>query len=121
MLDPGEKGDTMFGIDFISTIELIWVFPLIMVIGAFLMAYYERVDIPILIFSVFISVIVALVFAPYQAIILQPTINALWYGYDWTVPYYLPILGLINLISIFGLGIMAVFNLWKTMGKSLWL
>lgn len=110
----------MFGLENIS-FDMAFFLPIFMLIFATLLAYYEKITIPIAVFSIIISTGIALAFSSMHAIILTPMVNALWYGYSWTYPNYLPILALAYVVSLFLLSGMAVYNLIRTHGKSLWL
>lgn len=115
-------GVGMFGIEMADlTFDLLYFLPITMLILASIMAYYKRITIPMAIFGVLISLGITVLFAPYQAIVLTPLVNCLWFGYSWTFPAYLPIIALAHVISLFTMGILAIYNLYISHGKSLWL
>lgn len=111
-----------FGIELADlSFDVIYFLPVFMMVFAFIMAYYKRVTIPTAVISVIVAVAISVMFAPYQAIVLQPMINAIWYGYSWLTPSYLPILAAIHVTSLFLMAGVALYNLVKTHGKALWL
>lgn len=117
----GFGGAGFFGIEGIDfAFSLIYLIPIIISIIAIIFVFFNRMNKWLAGFSIGGSVIFALLFAPFQSIVITPLVNAIWYGYDWTSPSYLPVIALVWLILTITLSIGAIYNAYITNGKSFW-
>lgn len=102
---------------FTTSLDLIYIFPIAVLVASAIATWYGRLNIWIALLSSLTSISIVWLISDYTNLVMSPLSNAIWYGYSWGL---IEILGLAHLISLFAMTILAIVNLTETKGATLW-
>lgn len=101
----------------LTNIEITTIITVALLILFGILTYTKKMTVGIALISLLGGIVVAWLFASYNQLVISAFSNAIWYNYPWTL---FAVLGLLHMLSMFGLVIMAGYNLYISEGKVIW-
>lgn len=98
-------------------IDLVYLIPLAIILIVGLAVWLESLNLWVGIMGIMIAFGVSYWIAGYQALVLVPLANSVWYGFSWGLLEYLAI---VHLFSLALMVVIAIYNLYMSGGRKLW-